>query len=55
MENETLMHSQRRGGAGLRKAKCVRSCRAKKGRGRWSRKHKRTIGACRRACGVKKK
>lgn len=49
-----LMH--RRGSkAGLRKAKCVRSCRAKNGRGRWKRKHKRTLGSCRRACGVKKR
>lgn len=50
---EELMH-KKRGSAGLRKAKCVRSCRAKHGKGRWKRKHKRTLGSCRRACHVKK-
>ena len=53
MENTDLMHSKK-GRKGLRKAKCVRGCRAKKGKGRWKRKHKRTLTSCRRACGVKK-
>jgi len=38
---------------GHAKAKCVRRCRAKHGRGRWKRKHKKTLKACRRACHVR--
>lgn len=46
-------HKRRRhGGSGLRKARCVRNCRAGKGR---FKRGKHTLGRCRRACHVKKK
>lgn len=57
METE-LMHKRhkrrrKRGGAGLRKARCVVRCRAGKGAGK--RMRRRTLTKCRRKCGVKKK
>lgn len=54
VDTEELMHRRRGSKKGLARARCVRGCRAKTGKGRWSRKHKRTLGSCRRACGVKK-
>lgn len=55
MDIADLIHKKHRkkGRAGLKKARCVRSCRAGKLRARQPKS--RTLTKCRRRCGVKAK